>query len=162
MRRIKYPLEYVKRLDAWPRRIPVPKLQGTKRMGINYEKKFGDYLTQILFKSYTHSISHNPWFEFKDTSKKIQYAAPDFLIDLGEFILILETKLTHREKAESKLLNFYRPLVEATMPGRKSKCVQVFKNFQRGQDTALLLDGPMRLTNPENLADYCLLNWRPL
>ncbi len=57
---------------------------------------------------------HNPWFRYLD-GRGWHYCSPDLLLDTGDFVLLVEVKLSDVAVAWSKLLGLYAPIVELVL-----------------------------------------------
>lgn len=132
-----------------PRFIPVPKrLKGARAAGKAYERRLAKRLVDA---------EYEPWFAFEDERGK-GWCAPDFLIRVGNTVVIVECKLTVTQKAVDKFEGLYKPVVQKALGCEKVVLVQVFKHFTKGFKNPLL-ECIEDMYN-ENLPAVNWLNWR--
>lgn len=112
-------LKWAKALDGRPRGIPIGRARGAKRHGVKYERDFA--------KAVGPSAWHGKWFEFVDSNGH-GHCQPDFLMRVGDSIVILECKYSYVAEARSQLTRLYKPVVEAAF-GAKAVGITVCKNL---------------------------------
>lgn len=152
-----------------PHPTPRPKSGSPQWAGLQYERKFGEYLTAV----WGDEVRLGPWFRYVEAGKA-RYCQPDALVvpaDPERPIIILEVKLTYTPiKAARKMRNLYQPVVEATWQ-RPTILVQVCKFLNPRARCLKILTGvgelltlptpPLRSSAPTSKATIHTLNWRP-
>lgn len=76
--------------------------RGRKAAGLRYERELAKALP---------SAKHGQWIRFADRHG-LGFAQPDFLIELRDVVVVLETKYTWVAEGHSQIELLYRPLVE--------------------------------------------------
>lgn len=94
-------LKWAQRDDEGPR-FGRSRARGRKAAGIKYEKSLASALPVAL---------HGQWIRFGDRNG-LGFAQPDFLLELGDRMVVLETKYTWVAEGHSQIELLYRPLVE--------------------------------------------------
>lgn len=115
-------LKWAREHAGRPEGIPVGRPRGAKRQGVKYERD--------LAKAIGSAAWHGKWFEFVDANGH-GWCQPDFLMRVGENIVILEAKYTWVPEARGQVLQLYKPVVEATY-GLRAVGVTVCKNLVSG------------------------------
>lgn len=106
------------------------KVRGTKKAGINYEKKI---LAELALKSkWAGMLLRGPWLAFEEEYRKERICQPDgVLVDPWEGkIVIVECKLKHTHGAWFQLHDLYAPVLRKIFPGWEVAGVEVCKNWQ--------------------------------
>jgi hypothetical protein len=97
-----------------------------QQAGINYEKAVIKKLVRLYEK-----VEPHPWITF-NAANASGICQPDALVWLNaEHILLVEIKLSHVREARTKLMHFYKPLVEYLHPNKTVTCLQIYKNVRR-------------------------------
>ena len=78
------------------------------KFGLRFENSLGRALEQLK------SVEHNPWFEFRDASG-FRCCSPDFLIDDGDCLIVVECKYTYTPLALQKLKALYIPVISLAL-----------------------------------------------
>ena len=81
-----------------------------KHAGILYEKNVGDQFSKLKFDKWFGTVEHNPWFEYTDEFGS-GICSPDYIIQVGNGVIIVEVKLTWVSIAKQKLELLYAPVV---------------------------------------------------
>jgi hypothetical protein len=115
-------LKWARGLEAKPASIPVGRARGAKRHGVKYERDFAKTLGAGAW--------HGKWFEFCDQNGK-GFCQPDFLMRVGDSIVVLETKYSYVVDARVHFIQLYKPVVEAAF-GAKAVGITVVKNLVPG------------------------------
>lgn len=95
-------------LDAKPASIPNSRPRGAKGQGLKYERDFAKALPSAM---------HGQWFEFWDANGR-GWCQPDFLLRVGETIVVLECKYTWTPLGRGQIGQLYKPVVEAAFGAR--------------------------------------------
>jgi hypothetical protein len=86
----------------------IKKLSKVQRDGLKFEDEVAMMLSNYFNEN---STKHGPWIQYEDSSG-VRHAQPDVLIELENYIWIIECKRTARLKAERQLRELYVPLIE--------------------------------------------------
>lgn len=119
MSRIVQGLVQAEVLSERPKCIPVsrPRAAG-KKAGLRYERALGRQLPQA---------QHGKWFRYMDY-EGWHYCQPDYILPLGDEIVILECKYTWTPEAYMQIEGLYVPVVGRAL-GRPTWGVQVCKRL---------------------------------
>jgi hypothetical protein len=82
--------------------------------GLRYENRVWKQLKYHVELKHVSKVEHNPWFIFSDVYGSSS-CCPDFLIWLGDHVIITEVKLTWVETAAPKLTELYRPVIKEAL-----------------------------------------------
>jgi hypothetical protein len=120
---------------------PFPKSHLTERQkkGLAFEKKVVARLEEL----WPGRVLHGPWFEFEDANGH-GYCQADVLVNRGDWLMIVEAKLTQQEKAWLQLEGLYMPVVELLWPGVPLARVQA-TGFLNGYAGAQLVSSPEKV-----------------
>lgn len=92
-------------------------------------------------------ILKGPWLYFEDRAGKA-VCQPDILLNPPSLPLyIIECKLSYKEGAETKLLDFYRPILER-LYDKPICCVQVCRNLRNYSEQTYSLQEILATDNP--------------
>ncbi len=122
MHRVISGLKWAKELPGRPQGMPIGRPRGAKRQGVKYERDFASSLGPAAW--------HGKWFEFVDANGH-GHCQPDFLLRVGDSIVILEAKYTYVKEARTQVGQLYKPVVEAAY-GMRAVGVTVCKNLVPG------------------------------
>lgn len=80
-------------------------------MGLKYEKLLAKLLPGAL---------HGQWFQFEDSSG-VRYCQPDFILPVGDLVLVLEAKNTWVPEGHTQIELLYKPVLETALstPSRR-------------------------------------------
>lgn len=118
MHRVISGLKWARALDERPASIPVGRARGAKRHGVKYERDFAKALP---------AATHGQWFEFWDANGR-GFCQADFLLRVGEIIVVLECKYTWVPGAKFQISQLYAPVVQAAF-GAKTVGIVVCKHL---------------------------------
>jgi len=124
-----------------PQGLTKSKAQGSKALGLSYERKVGKALAKAL-----DDPLLGPWYYFLDYYGK-GYCQPDVVWLGPDYTLVFEVKLTDTPAALTQILKLYKPVLELVY-GKPVRGVVVTKNLTK--DTL-----PQTLTT--NLDDALIL-----
>jgi|SRR5580700_6184991 hypothetical protein len=102
---------------AWRSKAPFGKPRGSNpaaKLGLRYERSVGRELERHVRPDALGAIEHNPWFTFSD-AYGTSSCSPDYLIWIGNRVVIVEVKLTWVDVAMTKLLELYCPVVSIAL-----------------------------------------------
>lgn len=107
-------------------RVPVPR-GGTaaQKAGRHYEQRVQDVLQEI----YVDKFRASPSILYRDKKSRLRRAIPDGLLDVGNYLLVIEIKLTHTEKAWWQLERLYAPLVQHLFLNRRILLVEICRSY---------------------------------
>lgn len=91
-----------------------------QRRGLLYEKK----ILKILKKEFKDDFIPSQWFKYS-ISDTTRYCQTDGILISGGVCIIVEVKLTYREDAAIKLLEFYKRIVSEYFTNKEYRCVQI-------------------------------------
>jgi hypothetical protein len=103
---------------------PLTGKRGSKRVGLEYERRVHDVMTAIYGTNYVMSP---PILYTLRGHRKM--AIPDGILRLQDVLWILEVKLGHTERVWEQLMERYVPLVRALEPGRRIRAVEVCRSY---------------------------------
>lgn len=92
--------------------------KGARGEGIRYERSLARALP---------GAKHGQWFEFQDRNG-LGKCQPDFLLDHGQFVVVLECKYTWVPEGHSQIDLLYRPIVERLL-GKPVRGIVVCKRL---------------------------------
>jgi hypothetical protein len=95
--------------------------------GLRYERKIGRELQLLVNAGKLIAMQPNPWFTFVDT---VGYGkcSPDFLVQYGSWLVIVEVKLHWVSSAREKLNRLYHPVVTKAL-GVAAKNLVICRNM---------------------------------
>ena len=114
---------------ARPACIPRSRPRGAKALGLRYER--------ALARALPHG-RHGPWYEFIDANGP-GYCQPDIVLDMGECMFVLESKLSNVEQAKAQIEDLYVPVLTAAHR-TKVHGIIVVRHLTPGVDLALVHD----------------------
>lgn len=114
------------------------KMSQVQREGLKFETDVALMLSKYFNEEVT---KHGAWIEYEDDTG-IRYAQPDVLIELDNYIWVIECKRTARLKAEKQLRELYVPLVEhiVAKPIRLLQVCKYLKPSFYNDDHVILTD----------------------
>lgn len=123
-----------------------PKLKGSRAKGLTYERAVGRRLIRRIDAGDLRAeLVSNQWFRFVDKNGK-GFCQTDHYLICGDFIILIECKLTQNKFAKNQMLKLYKPVLEHIYEV-PIICVQVFKNV-RAKMTNRIADISDLMTNP--------------
>lgn len=108
-------------------RTATKRLTPSQAAGIRFEKRVDLYL-QVLAKSLEAKLEHNPWFQYNDLNGP-HACSPDFILNFGDRVVVIEVKVTWLPSAISKLRNLYLPVVSRILRPTKIGGIVLCKNL---------------------------------
>ena len=118
-------------------RVFSPKrVRGTKRLGLQFERRVVDVLSAIYGDAFTPSQG----IRYKVRNEPA-LAILDGVLRLGDQLVIIEVKLAHTVRVWEQLMLRYATLVRALEPQRQVRTVEVCRSY----DPAVSLPGPHEL-----------------
>jgi hypothetical protein len=108
--------------QACPRPDFIPKSRvrgkGSKAAGHRYEAAFAKQIPHAL---------HNPWYRYQDAAGA-GWCSPDFVLPLGNWLVVFETKLGNFSEALSQINELYIPVLHVAH-GLPAGGIIVLKNL---------------------------------
>ena len=107
-------------------RIPFHKGNSqAQKLGLAYERRVHDVLENI----YVDKFRATPSILYRDKKSRLRRAIPDGLLEFPDYLLAIEIKLTHTEKAWWQLVKLYQPLLQNLYPGRRVLLVEICRSY---------------------------------
>ena len=126
-------LRWARELDERPKCIPKGRPRGVKKLGVRYERAFGEAVVRRF-----PEAKLAQWFEFEDANGH-GYCQTDVLVEFGNVVVVVECKLTHVLQGYVQLRKLYTPIVERVY-GKPVKGIITVRYLTRKSDVSEIVD----------------------